>query len=233
MIRRHRRSAADAFAQLFGVSLLGIAAAIVLPSPTFAAGFPERDITFVIPNQVGGGFDAYVRAIAPAMEKYLPNKVNVVPLNVPAGGGAKGVSQPLSGAARRLHHRDHEHLRACSSCRSAAAATTSTSSPGLRGSARMPTASRSRSTRRIKSVADLRGGSLQDAAGQVHHHRARRHRLRGDDDRDRTARHQAAAHLPATRARPNTWRRRCAATATPSSPTCRSCRVSRRASRCG
>jgi tripartite-type tricarboxylate transporter receptor subunit TctC len=58
-----------------------------------AAFFPERDITFIIPNQVGGGFDAYVRAISPAMEKYLPNKVNVVPLNVPAGGGAKGVSQ--------------------------------------------------------------------------------------------------------------------------------------------
>jgi tripartite-type tricarboxylate transporter receptor subunit TctC len=57
------------------------------------AGFPERDITFIIPNQVGGGFDAYVRAIAPAMERHLPNKVNVVPLNVPAGGGAKGVSQ--------------------------------------------------------------------------------------------------------------------------------------------
>jgi tripartite-type tricarboxylate transporter receptor subunit TctC len=63
------------------------------PGPGIAAGFPERDITFVIPNQVGGGFDAYVRAIAPVMEKYLPNKVNVVPLNVPAGGGAKGVSQ--------------------------------------------------------------------------------------------------------------------------------------------
>jgi tripartite-type tricarboxylate transporter receptor subunit TctC len=68
-------------------------AASGLPGPGIAAGFPERDITFVIPNQVGGGFDAYVRAIAPAMEKYLPNKVNVVPLNVPAGGGAKGVSQ--------------------------------------------------------------------------------------------------------------------------------------------
>jgi tripartite-type tricarboxylate transporter receptor subunit TctC len=63
------------------------------PAPADAAGFPEHDITFIIPNQVGGGFDAYVRAIAPAMEKYLPNKVNVVPLNVPAGGGAKGVSQ--------------------------------------------------------------------------------------------------------------------------------------------
>ena len=68
-------------------------AASGLPGRSIAAGFPERDITFVIPNQVGGGFDAYVRAIAPAMEKYLPNKVNVVPLNVPAGGGAKGVSQ--------------------------------------------------------------------------------------------------------------------------------------------
>jgi putative tricarboxylic transport membrane protein len=64
-----------------------------LALPAHAAGFPERDITFIIPNQVGGGFDAYVRAIAPAMEKYLPNKVNIVPLNVPAGGGAKGVSQ--------------------------------------------------------------------------------------------------------------------------------------------
>jgi tripartite-type tricarboxylate transporter receptor subunit TctC len=63
------------------------------PAPAGAAGFPEHDITFIIPNQVGGGFDAYVRAISPAMEKYLPNKVNVVPLNVPAGGGAKGVSQ--------------------------------------------------------------------------------------------------------------------------------------------
>src|SRR5271170_6159004 len=58
-----------------------------LPGAGIAAGFPERDITFIIPNQVGGGFDAYVRAIAPAMEKYLPNKVNIVPLNIPAGGG--------------------------------------------------------------------------------------------------------------------------------------------------
>jgi tripartite-type tricarboxylate transporter receptor subunit TctC len=68
-------------------------ASLAFALPTLAAGFPERDITFIIPNQVGGGFDAYVRAIAPAMERYLPNKVNVVPLNVPAGGGAKGVSQ--------------------------------------------------------------------------------------------------------------------------------------------
>ena len=95
MGRPYRRTAANSFAKLFVVPILGIAAiaAFVLPVPGRAAGFPERDITFIIPNQVGGGFDAYVRTIAPAMEKYLPNKVNVVPLNVPAGGGAKGVNQ--------------------------------------------------------------------------------------------------------------------------------------------
>ena len=73
-------------------ALCSIAPGLVSTSAS-AGGFPERDITFIIPNQVGGGFDAYVRAIAPVMEKYLPNKVNVVPLNVPAGGGAKGVNQ--------------------------------------------------------------------------------------------------------------------------------------------
>jgi tripartite-type tricarboxylate transporter receptor subunit TctC len=76
----------------FAVSIAMLVVAASGPSG-IAAGFPERDITFIIPNQVGGGFDAYVRAIAPAMERHLPNKVTVVPLNVPAGGGAKGVSQ--------------------------------------------------------------------------------------------------------------------------------------------
>jgi tripartite-type tricarboxylate transporter receptor subunit TctC len=85
------RSFRDAFACL-AIAVIAALAALALASPA-RAGFPERDITFIIPNQVGGGFDAYVRAIAPVMEKYLPIKVNVVPLNVPAGGGAKGVSQ--------------------------------------------------------------------------------------------------------------------------------------------
>jgi tripartite-type tricarboxylate transporter receptor subunit TctC len=77
----------------FGIAAVAAIAAASAGKPVRAAGFPERDITFIIPNQVGGGFDAYVRAIAPAMEKHLPNKVNVLPLNVAAGGGAKGVSQ--------------------------------------------------------------------------------------------------------------------------------------------
>ena len=98
MVRCVHDSSVGRLADLRVAALLALAAATAAlaptsPSPARAAGFPERDITFIIPNQVGGGFDAYVRAIAPAMEKNLPNKVNIVPLNVPAGGGAKGVNQ--------------------------------------------------------------------------------------------------------------------------------------------
>ena len=56
------------------------------------AKYPEKNITFVIPYSPGGGFDTYVRAIAPVLEKYLPNKVNVIPKNIPGAGGRKGAN---------------------------------------------------------------------------------------------------------------------------------------------
>src|SRR5580692_8964220 len=58
-----------------------------------AAAFPNKNIQFVIPYAPGGGFDVYVRVIAPVMEKYLPNKVTIVPINVAAGAGSRGVTQ--------------------------------------------------------------------------------------------------------------------------------------------
>jgi tripartite-type tricarboxylate transporter receptor subunit TctC len=57
------------------------------------ADFPERNIDFIIPKAPGGGFDNLVRVIAPSLEKSLPHKVSVVPDNIPAGGGGKGVGQ--------------------------------------------------------------------------------------------------------------------------------------------
>ncbi len=57
------------------------------------ADFPNRNIDFIIPKSPGGGFDNLVRVIAPALERYLPRKVNVVPDNIPAGGGGKGIGQ--------------------------------------------------------------------------------------------------------------------------------------------
>src|SRR5438270_3255976 len=65
--------------------------AIYTASRAFAAdpAFPARNIQFVIPYAPGGGFDVYVRVIAPVMENYLPRKVNIVPTNVAGGGGSK------------------------------------------------------------------------------------------------------------------------------------------------
>jgi tripartite-type tricarboxylate transporter receptor subunit TctC len=70
---------------------LGFASAVLaVKRPAFAAAtFPEKDIAFIIPDGPGGGFDSYVRAIAPAMEKYLPRKATIVPTNVPGAGGAR------------------------------------------------------------------------------------------------------------------------------------------------
>jgi tripartite-type tricarboxylate transporter receptor subunit TctC len=58
-----------------------------------AAAFPAKPINFIIPYAPGGGFDIYVRLVGPVMEKYLPNKVSIVPVNIAAGGGSRGVAQ--------------------------------------------------------------------------------------------------------------------------------------------
>ena len=57
------------------------------------SAYPSRNIEFIIPKAPGGGFDSLVRMISPPFERALPRKVNVVPDNIPAGGGGKGVSQ--------------------------------------------------------------------------------------------------------------------------------------------
>src|ERR1700704_532139 len=55
--------------------------------------FPAKNIQFIIPYAAGGGFDSYVRFISPVIEQHLPNRVSVVPINVTAGSGARGISQ--------------------------------------------------------------------------------------------------------------------------------------------
>ena len=73
----------------------GLAApTLMFPREGFsAAAFPAKNIQFIIPYAPGGGFDVYVRLIGPVMEKYLPNRVGIVPVNIAAGGGSRGVAQ--------------------------------------------------------------------------------------------------------------------------------------------
>lgn len=55
-------------------------------------GFPSKNITWLIPSKPGGGFDIYSRAVGKFMQKYLPNKVDFIYRDVPAGGGIEAVT---------------------------------------------------------------------------------------------------------------------------------------------
>lgn len=69
---------------------LSLAAAMFVGVGSAAADWPEKPIKFVVPYSTGGGFDVYVRAVAPEMEKILG--VEVVPENIPGAGGQKGAA---------------------------------------------------------------------------------------------------------------------------------------------
>lgn len=72
----------------------GAASAMLSPHLVRAApGFPAKTIQFIIPYAAGGGFDSYVRFISPVIERYLPNRVSIVPINVTAGSGSRGITQ--------------------------------------------------------------------------------------------------------------------------------------------
>jgi len=67
-------------------------ATIMIATAMPAAAFPDKNINIIIPFSPGGGFDTYVRLVAPYVEKYLPKKVKVVPRNMPGAGGRKGLA---------------------------------------------------------------------------------------------------------------------------------------------
>ena len=74
------------------IYLAAAAVALVGLATPAMAGFPEKDITLVVPFSPGGGFDTYARLIAPFLEKHLPNKVHVIIKNEPGAGGRKGLA---------------------------------------------------------------------------------------------------------------------------------------------
>lgn len=75
-----------------GLGAAALGAVTLALAGTAGAAFPEKNITFIIPYGPGGGFDTYVRKIAPVMKKYLGGKINVVPKNVAGAGGRKALN---------------------------------------------------------------------------------------------------------------------------------------------
>jgi tripartite-type tricarboxylate transporter receptor subunit TctC len=78
---------------LGGLALGGSALAGMMARPALAAWAPTRDIDIIIPYSPGGGFDAYIRAMLPALQKQLPSGVSAVPDNVPGAGGSKALAE--------------------------------------------------------------------------------------------------------------------------------------------
>jgi tripartite-type tricarboxylate transporter receptor subunit TctC len=72
-----------------GMPFLAAANRAAAAAPTF----PAKNIQFIIPYAAGGGFDSYVRFVSPVMERYLPARASIVPINVTAGSGSRGISQ--------------------------------------------------------------------------------------------------------------------------------------------
>jgi tripartite-type tricarboxylate transporter receptor subunit TctC len=72
-------------------ALAAAALAALVAGPAAAQDdWPSEPITFVVPYSPGGGFDSYVRAVAPEMEKILGTEVVVE--NIPGAGGQRGAS---------------------------------------------------------------------------------------------------------------------------------------------
>jgi tripartite-type tricarboxylate transporter receptor subunit TctC len=65
--------------------------AAVTSSPSSAAGYPDRDITFIVPYAPGGGSDQQARRLQPGLEKALGVTVRIVYKT--GGGGAVGFSE--------------------------------------------------------------------------------------------------------------------------------------------
>ncbi|MDB5570941.1 MAG: family tricarboxylate transporter, receptor protein [Hyphomicrobiales bacterium] len=97
MGKRPRSTAAAA-----GLALLGLFASGAARAADF--DLKDRTVTIYVAGGLGGGVDAYARAIAPYFQKYLPGHPAVVIANMPGAGGAQAVQYlynvaPKDGAA--------------------------------------------------------------------------------------------------------------------------------------
>ena len=60
----------------------------------FAADYPSRDVTVIVPFGAGGGCDMTARAFLKNAKKYSPVNFNVI--NVPGGGGVVGLAKAVT-----------------------------------------------------------------------------------------------------------------------------------------
>ena len=73
----------------------GFLVVALFTSPAFAdpvADFYKgKQIQFVIRSGVGGGYDLYARVLGRHIGKHIPGNPQVIPVNMPGGGGIKAL----------------------------------------------------------------------------------------------------------------------------------------------
>ncbi|MGV6873553.1 Bug family tripartite tricarboxylate transporter substrate binding protein [Pseudochelatococcus sp. B33] len=70
---------------------MALITAVAAQSGAQAQGYPQRDITFIVPFNPGGGTDPISRFFSAELEKVLDVNINVI--NKPGGSGAIGIGQ--------------------------------------------------------------------------------------------------------------------------------------------
>ena len=84
-MRMHRREV------VAGLGLTGLG--LACGATARADSFPTKDINFIVPYAPGGGFDAYVRTVIPALQAQLGASARVLPDNVDGAAGAMAINQ--------------------------------------------------------------------------------------------------------------------------------------------
>jgi len=74
--------------KIFLILILAFTALLITSAPGWAAAFPNKSITLIVPYQAGGATDVIIRPLAEAARKHLGQPVIVE--NRPGGGGAVG-----------------------------------------------------------------------------------------------------------------------------------------------
>jgi tripartite-type tricarboxylate transporter receptor subunit TctC len=79
-------SAMRGFTVISAIMALSLMPAAAQPADDF---YKTNDITLVVAADVGGGYDAYARTLAPYLKRHIPGNPNVIVQNLPGAGGLR------------------------------------------------------------------------------------------------------------------------------------------------
>jgi tripartite-type tricarboxylate transporter receptor subunit TctC len=78
-------------ATLLFATLLGLAGTPAAADPV-AEFYKDKQIRFIIRSGVGGGYDSYARLLGRHIGKHIPGRPQIVPVNMPGGGGIRAAN---------------------------------------------------------------------------------------------------------------------------------------------